>query len=97
MWYSLAHGYCAYHAKQYQESIDALSLANPKVFDMQLYTTLGLAELGETALMEKHREIVLELNPDITAIKIIEGDLVINEDIKTHLLGSFEKAGIPLC
>ena len=96
MWYSLAHGYCAYHAKHYQEAIDALALANPDVFDMQLYTTLSYAELGDTTHMEKHRKIVLSLNPDLTATKIIEGDLVINEEVKNHLIGSFKKACIPL-
>lgn len=95
MWYSLAHGYCAYHAGEYLESIESLNHADADIPDTQLYLMLSYVESGEPKKADTHKQKLLALNPDVTVAALIEGDAMQDESIVAHFNNSAKKAGIP--
>jgi len=95
MWYSLAHGYCAYHAGEYQEAIDALEQADTQILDPQLYLALCYAELGNQEKTDLHRENLFAINPNMQASQVVEGDSMQIIAITEHFYRSAAKAGIP--
>lgn len=96
VWYSLAHGYCAYHAGEYLEAVESLEQADSDIFDTQLYLALSYAELDHVEKVDEHRQIILTMNPDLKVSMIVEGDAMLNEDIIKHFLKSAEKAKLPI-
>ena len=96
MWYSLAHGYCAYHAGFYEEAIEAYGHADTNIPDTHLYLTLCYAEIDDPEMSVRHKTHLLDLNPNITATQIIEGDAMRNQDVINHFLKSAGKAGLPI-
>lgn len=93
-WYSLAHGYAAYHSKNYVEAITALEQAGFDFLDTNLYLTLCYAEIGDRTKMEAHKSALLKMNPHISASMIIEGDNMKEPGVIEHFEQSFRKAGL---
>jgi len=95
-WYSLAHGYAAYHSKNYAEAITALRNVDSDFLDKDLYLTLCYAETNSHAEMENYKSVLLKMRPDITASLIIAGDSMQDSGIIEHFKLSCSKAGLPL-
>ena len=75
-WYSLAFGYCAYHAGAFRDAIEELSKTSNEFLDKQLYLCLCHAELGEADDVRRHRSLPLELNPAFSTAGLVAGDLM---------------------
>ena len=95
MWYSLSHGYCAYHGGEYEESINSLKNADSNIPDTQLYLLLSYSELGDKMKIAHHKKALTALNPEITVSQLVKGDAMIDKSSVDHFYKSAKKAGIP--
>lgn len=95
-WYSLALGYSCYHARLYQDAINAFSRGRADIVDVNLYLAISYAQLGRTDEAARHRAALQSLVPNFKARSIVAGDAMQNTEAFEHFLDGARKAGLPI-
>jgi TolB-like protein/DNA-binding SARP family transcriptional activator len=97
-WYLVTLGYAAYHGGLYDEAVAALrQVANHTMLEAPLYLALSLTELGRQDEAAAAVQELLQIEPDFSAERQIDGDVFRDREIIAHFIGSVRKAGLPIC
>ena len=93
-WYSLAFGYCGYHAGAFAEAVGQLLTVPDDFLDKHLYLCLCYAELGDAEGVERHRPLLLSLKPAFSTATVVAADAMVPE-AASKVLTSARAAGLP--
>ena len=95
LWYTFSLGYSAFYSGDYETCITELKKVHDQYFDKQLYLTLSYASIGDIENCAKHREQLLEMQPDLSISYLIEADSICDSSARTLFKAASKAACLP--